>query len=531
MVDLIQKSGLVEEPRLDSFLQQAKEEQTDLAGLVVRLVKEGLLTSFQAGQLLQGRWRGFYLGKYKVLEPLGVGGMARVFLCEHTVMRRRVAVKILPNLGATESSVQRFYREARAAGAMEHPNVVRAYDIDREGQWIFLVMEYIDGLTLGELVRRDGALEVKRAAEYVRQAALGLQHAHGLGWVHRDVKPDNLLLTREGVVKVLDLGLARLFGDHQDQLTKQIDEKAILGSADYLSPEQVSHSSGVDGRADVYSLGATFYYLITGMPPFPNGSVAEKLMWRLVGDPRPVRSVRPEVPESLAAVIEKMLAKDVKKRYQTPQEVADALAGWLGGRPAAATAVAAGRPAAAKRPDAVKVQPAGPAEKKRPPDKPGKPARLGRRNQAVLAGAAALFVLVSAGAVWVGVRYILPVVGVTDPARAGAPDDVPQGPMSVSVARNRVGKSVVVEMEVRSTRVSRNGLAYFLNSHKDYQDRANFTVVVHKPVMEELVKGDAKDPQARLQGKVVRVRGKVQLYKGNPQIELGAADQLEVVSR
>src|SRR4029450_5696071 len=211
----------------------------------------------------------FTIGKYKVLEKLGAGGMGQVFLCEHKLMRRRVAVKVLPTAKAEDpSSLARFYREAKAIAAVDHPNIVRAYDIDQDENLHFLVMEYVDGTNLQDLVKKVGPLDPSRACHYIYGAAVGLQHAHEIGLVHRDIKPGNILVDRAGVVKILDMGLARFFNDEEDILTKKYDEN-VLGTADYLAPEQALESHTVDIRADIYSLGATFYYLLTGSPPLP----------------------------------------------------------------------------------------------------------------------------------------------------------------------------------------------------------------------------------------------------------------------
>jgi serine/threonine protein kinase len=206
--------------------------------------------------------------------------MGTVFLCEHTSMRRRVAIKVLPVAKAKDPSyLERFYREARAVAALDHPNIVRAYDIDQDEKLHFLVMEYVDGASLQEIVKRAGPLEPLRAAHYMCQAAFGLQHAHeAAGLVHRDIKPGNILVDRTGAVKVLDMGLARFFHDEEDVLTKKYDEN-VLGTADYLAPEQALDSHAVDIRADIYSLGATFYFCLTGKTPFSEGTVAQKLIW------------------------------------------------------------------------------------------------------------------------------------------------------------------------------------------------------------------------------------------------------------
>ncbi|MCS7046773.1 MAG: serine/threonine protein kinase, partial [Gemmataceae bacterium] len=196
-LDLVRKSGVADEKRFDVWLTKAKSsglpaKPTETAGLLVR---DGVLTAFQAEQILQGKWRRFTIGKYKVLERLGQGGMASVYLCEHKLMRRRVAVKVLPTAKAQdESARERFYREARAVAALDHPNIVHAYDIDQDESLHFLVMEYVDGASLQDIVKASGPLDVSRACHYIHQAALGLQHAHQAGLIHRDIKPSNILV-------------------------------------------------------------------------------------------------------------------------------------------------------------------------------------------------------------------------------------------------------------------------------------------------------------------------------------------------
>jgi serine/threonine protein kinase len=328
-LDLVRKSQVVEDKKLEGYLSQlgdnAPFEPSKLAGLLVR---DGILTTFQAEQLLQGKWKRFTIGKYKVLERLGSGGMGSVYLCEHKLMRRRVAVKVLPTAKAQdEASLQRFYREARAVAALDHPNIVHAYDIDQDESLHFLVMEYVDGASLQDIVRKSGPMDIIRACHYIRQTALGLQHAHQAGLVHRDIKPANIIVDRTGQVKILDMGLARFFHDEDDILTKKFDEN-VLGTADYLSPEQAEDSHSVDIRADIYSLGATFYYLLTGRAPFGEGSVIQKLRWHQDKNklPRPVTDFRSEVPGPIVAILNKMLAKLPENRYQIPGEIADALA-------------------------------------------------------------------------------------------------------------------------------------------------------------------------------------------------------------
>ena len=329
LLKLIRKSGMVDEPRLDAYLEKRKVAGTfpsDVRKLAGAMVKDGLLTYFQAEQFLMGKWRGFTIGKYKLLERIGFGGMGQVFLCEHMYMRRRVAIKVLPPAKAEEpAALGRFYREARAAAALDHPNIVRTHDIDQDGNLHFLVMEYVNGSSLLDIIKKTGPMDVTRATNYIWQSVQGLDHAQHVGVIHRDIKPGNILVDRHGVSKILDMGLARFYHTDDDMLTMKYDEKSVLGTADYVAPEQTVNSHDVDVRADIYSLGATYYFLLAGHPPFPDGTIAQKLIAHQTKDPTPIRQIRPEVPQEMADVLEKMLAKSVEDRYQSPQEVYDAL--------------------------------------------------------------------------------------------------------------------------------------------------------------------------------------------------------------
>ena len=291
-------------------------------------MRDGILTHFQAEQFLQGKWHGFVIGKYKVLERLGWGGVGNVYLCEHTFMRRRVAVKVLATAHADDpGTLQRFYREARAAAALDHPNIVRAYDVNRDGKLHFLVMEYVDGTNFQEVVTKHGPMGSARAAHYLAQSAVGLQHAHATaGLVHRDIKPANILVDRNGVVKILDMGLARFSRDEDDIITKK---DTFVGTADYLAPEQALDSHRADIRADIYSLGATAYFLLTGNTPFPKGSAPQKLIWHQTRQPESIKQLRPEVPDGLVAIVDRMMAKRPADRYQTPDQLLEALAPWI----------------------------------------------------------------------------------------------------------------------------------------------------------------------------------------------------------
>ena len=331
-VDLVRKSGLIVESKFEELVQRQRAHGTlpqTIDPFAAMLVREGLLTFFQAKQLKLGRYKRFTIGsKYRLLELIGAGGMGAVYLCEHTLMKRLVALKVLPVEKLDDpQNLDRFHREARAVAALDHPNIVRAYDIDQHEKLHFLVMEYVDGNSLQDIIARHGPMNPVRAAHYIAQSAVGLQHAHELGMVHRDVKPGNLLLERTGVIKVLDMGLARFFNKQQDSVTEKYDDKCVLGTADYLAPEQAV-SSSVDIRADIYSLGGTFYYMLTGQTPFPDGTIAAKLVAHQTREPKAIEEYRADVPPGMVDVLRIMMSKDANDRYQEPIEVAEALAEW-----------------------------------------------------------------------------------------------------------------------------------------------------------------------------------------------------------
>lgn len=320
-LDVVRKSDVVDEERLTASLRRGSLPGAP-AKLAAQLVRDGVLTPFQAEQFVQGKWRKFILGQYRVLERLASRSTGSVYLAEHAVMQRRlVAIKILPAAMALDpAALERFYRGARALAAMHHPNVVLAFDVAQADDLHFLVMEYVDGCSLKEIVQRGGPLEVLRAAHYVRQAAFGLHQVHELHIVHRHVKPSNVFLDRQGVVKFVDLSLAAF--SREDDLTATA---SVIGTPDFLAPEQTTAGVWVDSRADVYSLGCTFYFCLTGRPPFAGGTVTEKLLRHQTRQPRPIGKLRPEVPAEIVAIVERMMARDVDARFQTAQEVIDAL--------------------------------------------------------------------------------------------------------------------------------------------------------------------------------------------------------------
>jgi serine/threonine-protein kinase len=330
LLDRVRRSGIVPADRLESFLSSVGAAQFSLvtpAELLDRLVDAGLITRFHAEKLALGKYKGFLLGSYVILDQLGTGGMGQVYLAEHINMRRLVALKVLPPQSFDNDPIarERFFREARATGTLNHPNIVRMFDMCQEGKLLYLVMEYVEGISLQALVSRYGPLSVSAACHYTRQVAFGLQNAFEMGFVHRDIKPANLLLDRIGVVKILDLGLVRSDADAASGLTRQLDSRSILGTADYVAPEQAIDSSGVDIRADIYALGATLYFLLAGRPLFPEGRTAQKLVWQQIREPDRIDALRSDVPAGLAAVVHKMVAKKPEERFATPADVFEEL--------------------------------------------------------------------------------------------------------------------------------------------------------------------------------------------------------------
>ncbi|MEQ1826874.1 MAG: serine/threonine-protein kinase [Pirellula sp.] len=334
ILELIEKSKLVEPSVLQSHLERIRAENDgnlpdDPVAICKALEDAGLVTRWQCEKFLQGKYKGFFLGNHKLLGHLASGGMSSVYLAEHLVMKHKRAIKVLPKskLG-NNSYLQRFQLEAKAIASLNHPNIVRAFDINHEKDTHYLVMEYVEGADMQNLVRKHGPLPFAIVADYIAQAARGLQHAHDVGLIHRDVKPANLLVNKEGVVKVLDLGLALFSEDTDASLTMEYNDK-VLGTADYLPPEQAINSHKIDSRADMYGLGCTMYFLLTGHPPFPEGSIPSRIIKHQNAMPPDIRLDRPDCPGELDGICVKMMQKDPKYRYTSCKQVADVLETWL----------------------------------------------------------------------------------------------------------------------------------------------------------------------------------------------------------
>jgi serine/threonine protein kinase len=301
------------------------------------------------------------LGQYHLIDELGRGGMGRVYKALHTIMGREVALKVIsPELISDPVAISWFLREVRASTQLNHPNIVMAYDANEADGLYFLVMEYVHGMTLDALVKLNGPLPIAYVCALMRQAALGLQHAHEKGMVHRDIKPSNLLIPTpqsdspsEVLVKILDFGLARLQGQSKGDTIALRGETGVLGTPDYIAPEQSRDIHAADIRSDLYSLGCVFYFTLTGRVPFPGDNAIEKLIKHLMEQPEPLEKVRPDVPPELAAIVRRLMAKDPADRCQTPAELArelEKVSGTLSEKPPDTFLPPSGQPASDPQP-------------------------------------------------------------------------------------------------------------------------------------------------------------------------------------
>jgi serine/threonine protein kinase len=357
---LLSDHELLKPPHLEETRKVLLSRCADARALAGELVRREWLTPFQANKVLQGKAEELVVGPYRLLERLGEGGMGEVFKARHARMERTVALKVIQkDRLSNATAIERFNREVKAVAQLTHPNIVVAYDYDQDGDIHYFAMEYVEGTDLARLVKEQGPLPVREACDYVRQAALGLQHAHEKGLVHRDIKPANLLVAQNknhasqaATVKVLDFGLARFASEtktagHLTQLGQ------IMGTVDYISPEQAGDPRKADIRSDIYSLGCCLFYALAGKPPFEGPDMVGRIAARVLGDAPALRSVRPQAPAELEQVLAKMLERDARRRYRTPAEVATALAPFGSGQPegrirakkvAVAAAVAASPP-------------------------------------------------------------------------------------------------------------------------------------------------------------------------------------------
>jgi eukaryotic-like serine/threonine-protein kinase len=327
-------SGLVTQDQLEQAVltagvgaeaASASAAEVDDTLLANRLVEMSILTSYQAAQIKAGRTK-FSLGPYIVTDFIGQGGMGQVFKGVHQVMGRECAIKVLPLNKATPDAISNFIREIRTQAQLDHPNLVRAYDAGRESNTHYLVVEFVPGVDLRRLIRTQGRLTQRQAASVILQAARGLDYAHKRGLVHRDVKPGNILVTSEGLAKVSDLGLAGFIYEAEN------DPRAgkIVGTADYLAPEQISKPGEVSHLVDIYSLGCTMYYAVCGKVPFPGGSAKDKARRHCSDTPWHPRRFNADLNEEFVEVLADMMEKDPKARIQTAAEVVARLEQFAG---------------------------------------------------------------------------------------------------------------------------------------------------------------------------------------------------------
>jgi serine/threonine protein kinase len=303
----------------------APGNDVDDESLIARLVERGVLTSYQADQLRAGRTK-LNLGPYVITDFIAAGGMGQVFKAVHKMMGRECAVKVLPRSLATEDRISNFTREIRTQAQLDHPHLVRAYDAGHDGKVHFLVTEYVPGTDLRRLVRSRGPLSMEWAASIISQAAMGIDYAHRRGLIHRDVKPGNILVTQDGITKVSDLGLSFSTNESDDDPRWN----KIVGTPDYLSPEQIRAPREITTASDIYSLGCTLYYAVCGKVPFPGGSARDKARRHLEETPWHPRRFNAEISEEFVEVIGDMMEKDVDKRIQSAEEVVLRLEPWVG---------------------------------------------------------------------------------------------------------------------------------------------------------------------------------------------------------
>ncbi len=328
--DAVARSGLV--PAMEISQAHARLDEQPAADASLRLarllVSQGFLTTYQARKLLAGATRGFFLGGYRILRPLGEGGMGKVFLAVNDETFGKVAIKVLPPRKAAEDagSLARFRREMELSQRCDHPNVARTLSVGAEGDVHFMVLEYIPGMSLFDMVRseRYGPLRVSDAARLFLKILDGLHAAHLAGLVHRDIKPSNIMITPDGNAKILDLGLARAMGEEKG-ITRA---NTVLGTLDYASPEQLSDATKADVRSDLYSVGCTLYFVLSGRPPFEGGDMINKIFRQRLDDPEPLEKIARGVPAAFAAIVRKLMAKNPEERYQDCQELRLDLARW-----------------------------------------------------------------------------------------------------------------------------------------------------------------------------------------------------------
>jgi serine/threonine protein kinase len=333
LADALRHYRLLSPEQLSQLANLAQGRCGEARPLAKLLVQRGWLTVYQINQVLDGRAKDLVIGPYHVLDRLGQGGLSHVFKARHTEHQGMVALKVLrPEALSSDQGRAQFLQEMEAMARLDHPNIVQFCDVDQHGELFYYAMEFVEGTDLGKYVALAGSLSVGEACDYARQTALGLQHAHEHNRVHRDIKPLNLFRTHppgqaRPLIKILDWGLASLrcpVGIEGQQLLEHMS-KGVLGTADFMSPEQARNAQTVDIRGDIYSLGCTLYYLLTGQPPFPGGTLMQKVVAHQQSEPESIDGCRDDVPGEVTALVKRMMAKGPSDRFQTPAAVALAL--------------------------------------------------------------------------------------------------------------------------------------------------------------------------------------------------------------
>ena len=345
LLNILQRMQVLAPQEVEEVARELSPHFADPLDLAHHLVEIEWLTEYQVDLLFANRWEELRIGPYLIIDRLGEGGVSEVFLAWDTVKGRNVALKVLHQHLTDRTAIAReFQRELQAVTRLSHPNIIQIFDANQFGSLHYFAMEYVEGLDLDRHVRRTGPLPIERACDSIRQVAQGLQHAHQMGLVHRDIKPANLFLVKpaesatassgrrasDSTVKILDWGLARVRADaggdaDRAGMDRDAEKGMLIGTADYIAPEQARDPCLVDIRADIYSLGCTLYFLLTGQPPFRGASLMQKLMQHQEAERPQVRVVRPDVPEELAAIVQRMMACRPEERYAIPLLVVGAL--------------------------------------------------------------------------------------------------------------------------------------------------------------------------------------------------------------
>ncbi len=336
-LDFVERSGLVEKDQLTQSLDSLRQSDPigwdDGERLAECLIEANFLTRWQCGNLLKGRYKRFFLGQFKLQKLLGVGDMHSVYLAEHTILTCQRAVKVMPTSRSNDpSNVARFRQVAVTASQLNHPNIVQTFDVGEDGGVYYIVREYVEGGDLLSIVKKLGPIDFRTTADYIRQAAEGLSHAHHKGQTHGDVRPTKLLVNNLGVIKFLNFGSSWSV-DQKSPSRAIANEENVVGIADYVAPEQAIEGTTVDLRADIYSLGCTLYFLLTGHPPFPASTVPQLIYMHRHKAPASIYDDRPDAPAALVDLCMRMMAKTPDERRQTADEVASALTAWLAENP------------------------------------------------------------------------------------------------------------------------------------------------------------------------------------------------------